>query len=63
MFNPIHKIRDQYTDTVTELKKCSWPTWRELWESTVIVIISAAILSLFVFVIDFAVQIVIRWLA
>lgn len=62
MINPIQKIREHYHDTVTELKKCSWPTWRELGESTVVVITSGAILSIFVFVIDSAVQVIVRWL-
>jgi len=60
MFNPIHKIRDFYGATVTELKKCTWPSWSELWESTLVVIISAALLSIFVMIIDFAVRAVVR---
>lgn len=63
MFNPIQKIREHYHATVTELKKCSWPTWRELWESTVIVIISGAILSVFVMMIDGVVRVVISWMS
>ena len=35
-----------------ELKKCAWPTRKELMESTVVVIISVVLLSLFVGVSD-----------
>ncbi len=62
MPNPIQRIRNLYLDTVAELKKCTWPTWSELWESTLIVIISSIMLSIFVFVADAAVRAVVRFL-
>ncbi|MFO7821205.1 MAG: preprotein translocase subunit SecE [Lentisphaeria bacterium] len=61
MTNPINKIRNHYHETVTELKKCTWPTWRELGESTLVVVVSGAILSVFVFAIDFVVKFVVKW--
>ena len=60
MTNPIHKIRDFYNATVYELKKCTWPSWQELSESTVVVIVSAVLLSFFVFFVDYAVRTVIQ---
>ena len=60
MKNPIHSVRDFYNSVVTELKKCSWPTWHELGESTLVVILSALVLSLFVFVVDYAVRTMVR---
>ena len=38
--------------TWEELKKCSWPTWDELKGSTVVVMISIALLGLFTFAVD-----------
>jgi preprotein translocase SecE subunit len=61
MINPIHKIRDSYNATVSELKKCTWPNWHELWESTLVVIVSAIVLSLFVLVVDLAAGAVIQF--
>jgi preprotein translocase subunit SecE len=60
MPNLIHQARDFYHGTVAELKKCTWPTWTELRESTVVVIIAVAMLSLFVFVTDYLIQLGIR---
>ncbi|MBN2450187.1 MAG: preprotein translocase subunit SecE [Lentisphaeria bacterium] len=60
MVNPIEKIRKAYHDTVTELKKCTWPTWNELVDSTVVVIVSVAILSVFVGATDWVVRAVIQ---
>jgi len=34
------------------LKKCSWPTWRELKDSTVVIAISIALLGAFVMAAD-----------
>ncbi|MCF7854439.1 MAG: preprotein translocase subunit SecE [Candidatus Pacebacteria bacterium] len=61
MWNPIQKIRDFYNATMTELRKCTWPTWHELGESTILVIVSAALISIFVFVVDAVVTTVIRF--
>lgn len=54
MWNPIEKITNTYNATVSELKKCTWPSWQELKESTVVVIVSVAIISVFVAGIDAA---------
>ena len=40
-------------ETREELKKCAWPTWDELKESTVLVMIVTAILGLFTYGTDF----------
>ncbi len=61
MSNPIVKIRSYYHETVTELKKCTWPTRSELIESTAVVIVSLLILSVFVAVVDAISQALIRW--
>ncbi|UDQ97567.1 preprotein translocase subunit SecE [Lentisphaerota bacterium WC36G] len=45
-------IRNFVTDTNAELKKCTWPTRGELWESSILVIITIAITTLLIFAID-----------
>ncbi|NLG13816.1 MAG: preprotein translocase subunit SecE [Lentisphaerae bacterium] len=52
MKNPINLIKKLYDDTVTELKKCTWPDRQELYGSTMVVVSSLILLSLFVFVAD-----------
>ncbi len=44
-------IKESYNELVN---KVSWPTWAELQESSVIVLISSVIISLVVFAIDSA---------
>ena len=39
-------------ETREELKKCSWPTWSELKGSTVVIVISTALLGAFTVVVD-----------
>ena len=38
--------------TREELRKCTWPTWVELKESTVVVTISIALIGLFTILVD-----------
>ncbi len=45
-------------ETVTELKKSSWPTWRELRDYTIVVLIAIAILGTFITVADYS---LIQW--
>ncbi|MFH1381078.1 MAG: preprotein translocase subunit SecE [Candidatus Omnitrophota bacterium] len=44
----MNKITKFISDVKVELKKVSWPTRRELINSTIVVIISVAVLTLFI---------------
>ena len=48
----IEKIKKLYENTVSEVKKCTWPSKNELVESTVVVIAALAILIGWVFCTD-----------
>ena len=52
MTNPFLKLREFMNEVSTELKKSSWPTRKELVDSTVVVIITVLILGLFVALAD-----------
>ncbi|HUR97202.1 MAG TPA: preprotein translocase subunit SecE [Pyrinomonadaceae bacterium] len=54
------KIRTYVAETSEELRKCTWPTWEELKGSTVLVMITMALLGIFTIVVDFALSIVNR---
>jgi preprotein translocase subunit SecE len=41
-----------WQQTMEELRKCTWPTWAELKGSTVVVMISIALLGGLTFVVD-----------
>jgi preprotein translocase subunit SecE len=47
------ELRDYVLETRDELRKCSWPTWQELKGSTVVVVISLALLGIFTVVVDY----------
>ena len=53
MANPITKTRSFLDETAGELKRSSWPTRKELVDSTIIVIVSMLLLAGFVAVCDF----------
>jgi preprotein translocase subunit SecE len=54
MRNPFTSIRRFYGETVTELKKASWPSKVELRDSTVVVLIAVVILGTYIALVDFS---------
>jgi preprotein translocase, SecE subunit, bacterial len=54
MKNPFRSIRIFFGEMVDELKKASWPTWTELRDSTMVVIVACLILGLFTSISDFS---------
>jgi preprotein translocase subunit SecE len=55
---PFSRVGTFFKDVQAELLKCTWPTWLELRQSTLVVIVSFLLLGLFVSVSD----VVLRWL-
>ncbi len=53
-------IRAFFSEVNAELKKCAWPTRPELFDSTVVVIISVGLLGGFVAVCDVVLRELIR---
>ncbi len=56
--NPLSRIANFLGDVQAELLKCNWPTWAELRQSTVVVVVSFLIMGAFVSVSDA----ILRWL-
>jgi len=54
------RLSGYWNETMEELKKCTWPTWEELSGSTVVVMISVALLGCFTVVVDLVVASIIR---
>jgi preprotein translocase subunit SecE len=48
----IRQLATYVQETREELKKCSWPSWAELKGSTLVIIISIALLAVFTEVVD-----------
>ena len=49
-------VRTFFDEVRQELKKCAWPTWGELKESTLVVVVSVIILTVFVGVSDLVLE-------
>jgi preprotein translocase subunit SecE len=56
------KVSAYVQDTKEELKKCTWPTWDELMGSTVVVLVSVALLGAFTMGVDFVVASLVKFL-
>jgi len=62
MNDKLTKVRKFVTGTIEEIGRCSWPKRDELFKTTMIVIIAVAVLSIFVAVVDFGCQKIVRLL-
>ncbi len=56
------RLRNYILETREELRKCTWPSWAELRGSTVVVMISIAILGFFTMGVDFFLALFVRWM-
>ncbi|MDQ6630453.1 MAG: preprotein translocase subunit SecE [Verrucomicrobiota bacterium] len=54
------KISAYVDQTREELRKCTWPTWGELWSSTKVVMVAIALLGAFTVTIDFVIASLVR---
>jgi len=54
MKNPFRSIRIFGSETIVELKKATWPTLRELRESTIVVLVAVLLLGAFIGIADFS---------
>lgn len=54
MKNPFRSVRIFAGETVSELKKATWPTRSELRDSTLVVLIAMTILGFFTSIADFS---------
>jgi preprotein translocase subunit SecE len=52
MANPFLKVQEFVMDVWAELKKSSWPTRKELVDSTIVVIVTIVVLGIFVALAD-----------
>jgi preprotein translocase subunit SecE len=54
MKNPFRSTRIFFGEMVGELQKATWPTKTELRDSTIVVVVAAAILGVFTSISDFS---------
>ncbi|MFA6289741.1 MAG: preprotein translocase subunit SecE [Opitutaceae bacterium] len=54
MKNPFRSTRIFFGEMLDELKKATWPTRKELFDSTIVVIVAAIILGVFTSITDFS---------
>jgi preprotein translocase subunit SecE len=58
----VQRLRNYILETREELRKCTWPSWNELKGSTLVVMITIALLGGFTIGIDFLILNVVRWI-
>jgi preprotein translocase subunit SecE len=58
----LDKIRNFFVEVAGELKKSSWPTRKDLIDSTIVVVITVIVLGLFVSMADLVFTQVVRFI-
>jgi preprotein translocase subunit SecE len=56
------RIQDFFRESKAELKKVSWPTKKQVWYSTLVVVLLTVALGVYLGVVDFALTAVLRGL-
>ena len=54
MANPFLKVSNFFVEMMAELRKASWPTSKELVDSTIVVIVGLLLLAAFLALVDFS---------
>ncbi|MDR3279289.1 MAG: preprotein translocase subunit SecE [Synergistaceae bacterium] len=54
------RIQDFFRESKAELKKVSWPTKKQVWYSTLVVVLLTVVLGVYLGVVDFALSGVLR---
>ncbi|MFH1800407.1 MAG: preprotein translocase subunit SecE [Candidatus Omnitrophota bacterium] len=58
----VQKAANFFRETQQELKKVTWPTWNELWQAAVVVIVVTFFVSAFIALVDFCISNILRML-
>jgi preprotein translocase subunit SecE len=54
-------IRDFFRESRAELKKVSWPTKKQVWYSTLVVVVLTVVFSVYLGLVDLLLTEVLRW--
>ena len=55
------KVRLFLTEVRNELKRVTWPTQKEVYATTVVVILFSAVIGIYLFVLDFGINTLMGW--
>ena len=56
----VQKVANFFQETQQELKKVTWPTWNEVWQATLVVIVVTFFASAFIAAVDFCISNILR---
>ena len=56
------RARRFLTDVRAELGRVTWPSRREVWSTTVVVILTASLFGIYLAIVDFGLSWVVTWL-
>jgi len=57
----LDKIRKFFTDTASELRKIVWPSGKQVWNNTVVVIVTMLIFAVIIWALDYGFNFLREW--
>ncbi len=58
----IERLRTFLSEVRNELKRVTWPSRKEVYATTVVVILFSAFIGLYLFALDFGINILVQWI-
>jgi preprotein translocase subunit SecE len=57
----VERFRTFLTEVRNELKRVTWPSRKEVYATTVVVILTSAFFGLYLFVLDYGINTLVQW--
>ena len=58
----IERFRTFLTEVRNELKRVTWPSQKEVYATTVVVILTSAFFGVYLFVLDYGINSIVQWI-
>ena len=58
----IERFRTFLSEVRNELKRVTWPSQKEVYATTIVVILTSAFFGVYLFVLDFGINLVVQWI-
>jgi len=58
----VERIRGFFTEVRNELRRVTWPSRKEVYATTIVVILTSVFFGLYLFALDFGINSLVQWL-
>jgi preprotein translocase subunit SecE len=58
----LQRFRTFFTEVRNELKRVTWPSQKEVYATTIVVILTSAFFGVYLFVLDYGINSLVQWI-